>query len=182
MRMELWVINVNVNFQLISKLLMREWSHLIQYFSVRPHNDLRCYIPLVLWWCWLHLWQSWRCQYLFPVWARDSHYSYILGETSCYFLLLKIPSFWNAQRPSMTQVLVLVCPSSTISSDRVDAPPCQQEMVHQANNLVWKYYQHVTLTTTDENSPRTPHLSTRLKRWFAKSTISSRILPTCRHH
>ena len=127
MIMELWVINVNVNFQLISKLLMREWSHLIQCFSVRPHSDLRCCIPLALWWSWLHLWRSWRCQYLLLVWARDSHSSWIFGKTSCYFLLLKIPIFWNAQRPSMTQVLVLVCPSSTISSDRVDAPPCQQD-------------------------------------------------------
>ena len=94
------------------------------------------YIPLALWWGWLHLWRWLRCHYLFLVWARVSHYSYILGETSCYFLMLKIRSFLNAQRPPMTQVLVLVCPSSTISSDRVDAPPCTQEMVHQINSLL----------------------------------------------
>ena len=43
------------------------------------------------------------------------------------FLIAKNSELLNAQRPSMTQVLVLVCPSSTISSDRVDAPPCQQD-------------------------------------------------------
>ena len=35
-----------------------KWPHLMQCFSVRPHNDLRCYIPLALWWCWAHLWRS----------------------------------------------------------------------------------------------------------------------------